>query len=258
MNDAALPLATLAVFITLGEQFSLARASGLWTVFIRAGAYGLMTLALTSSLPAAVALAGLAAAGGTLAEVAFQRRGPGLWTALAVLLAPYLALWWAWALTQPVGRPPVLRAVVGVAQRLAVGGAVGPQFAAHALMLVCAYVFCWGSATFLTRSVLGGYAAHTAVVTRRQAAHAEVAAAEDPTEQGLLRAGRLIGELERFLTLSLALTGNYTAIAFVIAAKSIARFDLARRHGEYFLVGTLCSIGTSLGVGILVAHVLKG
>lgn len=259
MSGGGLALALVAALVTAGEQVRLARPDRPLPVLAGfAAAYGALAW-LTGAGPAAAAmLAVLCSAGCGAAAWAWRRRGPGIWTALALVLAPYVSLWWTWAALQPGIRPALASALATAASRLAVGAAAGPGLAARALTLAAAYVFCWGGGTFLTRSVLGGYGGRGAVVTRRPDALLEVAAAGDPAEQGLLRAGRLIGELERFLTLTLALTGDYTAIGFVIAAKSIARFDLARRHGEYFLVGTLCSVGTALAVGILVRRLLRG
>lgn len=65
------------------------------------------------------------------------------------------------------------------------------------------------------------------------------AAAQGNTRQ----AGRYIGMLERALILTLTLAGAFTAIAFVLTAKSIARYkELEHRDfAEYYLVGTLLS-----------------
>lgn len=65
-------------------------------------------------------------------------------------------------------------------------------------------------------------------------------------------AGKYIGILERFLILTLTVTGNISAIGMVIAAKSIARFsEFSNKHfAEYYLVGTLLSVGLALAGGI--------
>lgn len=47
------------------------------------------------------------------------------------------------------------------------------------------------------------------------------------------------------------------AVGFVLAAKSVARFEMIREHAEYFLVGTLTSTGLALTVGLMV-HSLLG
>lgn len=69
-----------------------------------------------------------------------------------------------------------------------------------------------------------------------------------------LAAGRVIGTLERVLVLVLVLAGQWSAIALVVAAKSIARFDKLKKRpfAEYFLVGTLASVlvAVALGLGV--------
>ncbi|MEE8640682.1 MAG: hypothetical protein V3T41_09760 [bacterium] len=76
----------------------------------------------------------------------------------------------------------------------------------------------------------------------------------DPSEAEYRR-GAIIGTLERWIAFVLVLTGQYTALAFVIAAKSIARYKKINedeKFGEYFLIGTLTSIGIALFFGIIV------
>ncbi len=69
-------------------------------------------------------------------------------------------------------------------------------------------------------------------------------------------AGRLIGILERTITLILILAGQWAAMALLATAKSVARFDdlKDREFAEYYLVGTL----TSLLVAILIGLALLG
>ena len=64
--------------------------------------------------------------------------------------------------------------------------------------------------------------------------------------------GRAIGALERALTLTLVLLGEYAAVGWIIAAKSLARFKALedREFAEYFLIGTLASFLLALLVGI--------
>ncbi|MFV0358959.1 DUF3307 domain-containing protein [Tropicimonas sp.] len=74
---------------------------------------------------------------------------------------------------------------------------------------------------------------------------------------GLNDAGRLIGELERGLTFVLVVAGHPTGVAFLIAAKSLLRFNATRddrRIAEYVIIGTLASVGWSL----LVAFGIQG
>lgn len=77
-----------------------------------------------------------------------------------------------------------------------------------------------------------------------------------------LKGGRLIGPLERLLVFALTLTGAYTLLAAVIAAKGIVRFPEISRDGEngdraeYFLVGSMVSWVTALAAAFLVWWVL--
>lgn len=70
--------------------------------------------------------------------------------------------------------------------------------------------------------------------------------------------GKLIGYLERLLVIILTAVGAYPSIAFIIAAKSIARFKQLddRNWAEYFLLGTLSSIFLGLMLGLVVQGVL--
>lgn len=73
---------------------------------------------------------------------------------------------------------------------------------------------------------------------------------------GLNEAGTWIGYLERFIILTFILIGQYSAIGFLIAAKSIFRFTgkekdkQRRKHTEYILIGTLLSFSLAILAGI--------
>jgi hypothetical protein len=70
--------------------------------------------------------------------------------------------------------------------------------------------------------------------------------------------GEWIGILERVIALTFILTGNYTAVAFVLTAKSIARFkELDNKDfAEYYLLGTSASVVVALIGGTLVRLLL--
>lgn len=70
-----------------------------------------------------------------------------------------------------------------------------------------------------------------------------------------LEAGYLIGSLERWIILLLGLAGQWGAVALVVAAKSIARFEELKKRAfaEYFLVGTLTSVLVAIVLVILVS-----
>ena len=70
---------------------------------------------------------------------------------------------------------------------------------------------------------------------------------EQSRNESLKNAGKYIGMLERLFIFGFVLMHQYTAIGFLIAAKSIFRFsDLSRAKDrkltEYILVGTLLSV----------------
>lgn len=255
MNDGLLPLIGTATLVTLGEQVYLARRH--WALAAMIGlAYGLSVLLLSGSWAAVgtfVALYGLIR---LAAEHVYLRRGPDLWTGLGVLAPPYLALWLAWAWAPTEVPQPVAQALTFTWRHLAFSAGPGRSLPAHLLTLLAAYAFCWGSATFVTRAVLSGFSTQRVLQTRGNAPLLEVAAADEQGGRGLDRAGRLIGDLERTLVLSLVLTGNFTAIGFVVAAKSVARWEFLRTHAEYFLVGTFCSMGLALIIGMAAARLL--
>jgi hypothetical protein len=75
----------------------------------------------------------------------------------------------------------------------------------------------------------------------------------------LKHAGMVIGILERIFTLTFVLIDEYTAIALIFTAKSIARFEelKQRRFSEYYLIGTLTSILVALIVGMLTRWLLE-
>jgi hypothetical protein len=79
---------------------------------------------------------------------------------------------------------------------------------------------------------------------------------DDETKKSI---GEWIGILERIITLTFILTNNFTALAFVLTAKSIARFkelEESRDFAEYYLLGTSGSMLVPLGIGIFVRIIL--
>ncbi len=70
--------------------------------------------------------------------------------------------------------------------------------------------------------------------------------------KGLENGGYLIGILERGLVFLLVVVGQPAGIGFLIAAKSVLRFDTTskdQRAGEYVIIGTLASFGWALVTG---------
>ncbi len=77
-----------------------------------------------------------------------------------------------------------------------------------------------------------------------------VAPFDDPDlPKGLTNGGRIIGWLERGMIFMLVMVGQPAGIGFLIAAKSILRFDTAssnQKAAEYVIIGTLGSFGWAL------------
>jgi hypothetical protein len=72
-----------------------------------------------------------------------------------------------------------------------------------------------------------------------------------PDPDSLPKGGRLIGRLERAMILMLVIAGQPDGIGFLIAAKSLLRFnelarDQDRRVSEYVIIGTLASFAWGL------------
>lgn len=85
---------------------------------------------------------------------------------------------------------------------------------------------------------------------------------EDKTEDSLPQAGKYIGMLERLLVFGFIVLQQWSAIGWLIAAKSILRFsDLSRAKDrkltEYVLIGTLLSFSLAILIGLLYLY-LKG
>lgn len=78
---------------------------------------------------------------------------------------------------------------------------------------------------------------------------------------GLDKAGMWIGRCERVLVLTFIITNQYTALGFLMAAKSILRFgdteDRAQKKTEYILVGTLMSFASAAIIGAVVSYLLN-
>jgi len=72
-------------------------------------------------------------------------------------------------------------------------------------------------------------------------------------------AGRIIGMLERSIVFIFGLVGEYGAISFVLAAKSMARFKQLeeRQFAEYYLIGTLSSFFLALVSALITKSILN-
>lgn len=75
---------------------------------------------------------------------------------------------------------------------------------------------------------------------------------------GLKDGGKQIGRLERALIFAFILVGEPTGIGFLVAAKSILRFEEAKQQpvAEYVLIGTLWSFGLAMTLAWLTQKAL--
>jgi hypothetical protein len=123
------------------------------------------------------------------------------------------------------------------------------EFPLKTIAVAVAFVFCSKPANIVIKNIFIVF--EIAIPTQEQKS---VLKAEEPnSEKSLPNAGKLIGIMERLLTLALILMGQYGAVGLIIAAKSILRFKDTRQN-EYILVGTLLSFGLAVLPGILISQ----
>jgi hypothetical protein len=80
-----------------------------------------------------------------------------------------------------------------------------------------------------------------------------------PANSGsLVKAGAMIGYLERLLMLTFILLDEFTAVGFVLALKAAYRFKDTAEHpqAEYMLMGTFLSLAITLAVGLVTRALL--
>ena len=112
-----------------------------------------------------------------------------------------------------------------------------------ALLWIWAFVFCLRPANFFIQNIFK---------------EAKISIPDSGKENSLPNAGRVIGNMERMLTLVFVMLGQYEAIGFLLAAKSLLRFrETDTVKSEYVLVGTLLSFGIAILVGVAVELLIE-
>lgn len=112
------------------------------------------------------------------------------------------------------------------------------------LLWIVAFVFCLRPANFFIQNIFKE--AKITVPTNGE------------ENQSLPNAGHVIGNVERMLTLVFVMLGQYEAIGFLLAAKSLLRFrETDMVQSEYVLVGTLLSFAMAILVGVAVLFLIK-
>jgi hypothetical protein len=103
-------------------------------------------------------------------------------------------------------------------------------------LIIFSFLFCIKPANIVIREVLNSF---------------EIPVSGPADKNELMNAGKLIGVLERIISLTLILINQFAAVGFIIAAKSLLRFrDTATARTEYLLIGTLLSFGIAILLGI--------
>lgn len=79
-------------------------------------------------------------------------------------------------------------------------------------------------------------------------------------KKSLPKGGQMIGLLERGLIFLMFLAGQPAGIGFLIAAKSVLRFDAASKNekAEYVIIGTLASFSWAIAIAILTLAINNG
>jgi len=124
--------------------------------------------------------------------------------------------------------------------------------------------FTWSSATgervleaavvYVTVVFAGGYLIR--YLTRNLTSRIEKPG-ETPEE--VKNAGMYIGWLERFLVVTAILVQSPSLVGLILTGKSIARFpELKERFAEYFLIGTLLSVGLAVVGGLVLTKLWYG
>ncbi|PVW15906.1 DUF3307 domain-containing protein [Marixanthomonas spongiae] len=109
-----------------------------------------------------------------------------------------------------------------------------PPLDIKGLFLIVSYLICLKPANIFIREVFS-------------ATEIEVT-----SDNELPNAGKVIGVLERLLTLTFIVIDQYEAVGFLIAAKSILRYrDEETLKTEYVLIGTMLSFGIAVVLGIV-------
>jgi Protein of unknown function (DUF3307) len=124
--------------------------------------------------------------------------------------------------------------------------------------------FAWSQAT--GERVLEAAVVHVAVVFAggywiRYLTSGLIAGIEKPGEspEQIKNAGMYIGWLERFLVITAIVVQSPSMVGLILTGKSIARFpELKERFAEYFLIGTLLSIGLAVLGGLILVKLWYG
>ena len=135
------------------------------------------------------------------------------------------------------------------------------QLGAGHLAVILAYLAVLKPSSIIIKQLLSPWSSEV-LTNKTPSAHPN----DTPTitteaQQTLSLAGQRIGYLERVLMLTFVLLNQFSAIGFLIAAKSIFRFGDLTKHQdrkltEYVLLGTFTSVAMTFAIGLACAAAL--
>lgn len=113
----------------------------------------------------------------------------------------------------------------------------------NVLLWIAAFMLCLRPTNFIIKNIFKD---------------AKISVPDGGEENSLPNAGRIIGNVERLLTLVFVMMGQYEAIGFLLAAKSLLRFrETDTVKSEYVLVGTLLSFAMAILSGVIVKLIIE-
>lgn len=118
------------------------------------------------------------------------------------------------------------------------------------LLVVLGYVFISLPSSSILRILLSPYTKEV-----------ELKPLNESAQKSLKNGGMYIGIIERFLVFTFIMIGQWSAVGFLITAKSVFRFgDLNqgknRQFTEYVLIGTLLSFGFAIFTALFIQYLL--
>lgn len=127
------------------------------------------------------------------------------------------------------------------------------------LLWITAFLFCLRPANLFIKEIVSNARIAIPETGGADANSQEVSESKGAAvSHELPNAGRVIGDVERVLTLIFMIFGHFEAIGFLLAAKSLLRFkEEDSVKSEYVLVGTLLSFGMAIVAGALVLLVMR-
>lgn len=161
-----------------------------------------------------------------------------------LMVALFLLLWrFALPITPNAWYTTVERSVL---QTVLPTFTLGQEKWSMVLLVMSAYFFVVDGGTKFVRGVLDKFPGlYTAVTTKLN---------KQGGSEHEENVGEWIGVLERIVALTFVLTGSFTALAFVLTAKSIARFKELedKQFSEYYILGTSASLIVALFAGMAI------